>query len=135
MNDYVAVKIPVHRDVAELLRDKRRADRIGRLVSEVLLPSSPASDPLPALIAEAKADARAGGMTEAGIDANCTATNAERWVQENRPAMDAWNDYVEQHGLPLAEFRQFCWPAWTSIAIQAAPAATFLTSRPPCSNT
>ena len=31
----------------------------------------------------------------------------ERWLAENRPAMDAWNAYVEAHGVPLAEFRQF----------------------------
>jgi post-segregation antitoxin (ccd killing protein) len=32
---------------------------------------------------------------------------ARQWLQENRPAMDAWNEYVERQGLPLAEFRQF----------------------------
>jgi post-segregation antitoxin (ccd killing protein) len=25
----------------------------------------------------------------------------------NRPAIEAWSQYVEQHGIPLAEFRQF----------------------------
>lgn len=31
----------------------------------------------------------------------------QRWLGENRAAIDAWNDYVERHGLPLAQFRQF----------------------------
>lgn len=77
MSDYVAVAIPVRRDVAELLRDKRRADQIGKLVSEMLRPSSPASDPLAALIREVKADARAGGLTDEEIDAELAAYNAE----------------------------------------------------------
>ncbi|MBV9758073.1 MAG: type II toxin-antitoxin system CcdA family antitoxin [Alphaproteobacteria bacterium] len=29
------------------------------------------------------------------------------WIQENRAAIDAWNAYIEQHGVPLSEFRQF----------------------------
>ena len=34
-------------------------------------------------------------------------SSRERWLEENRAAMDAWNAYVEAHGLPLAAFRQF----------------------------
>jgi antitoxin CcdA len=30
-----------------------------------------------------------------------------QWRRENLPAMEAWNKYVEEHGLPLAKFRQF----------------------------
>ena len=29
------------------------------------------------------------------------------WIEENRPAMDAWNAYVAEHGIPYAEFRRF----------------------------
>ena len=39
-----------------------------------------------------------------------TAAKAERerqWQEENRDAIEAWNDWVEEHGLPLAEYRQF----------------------------
>ena len=36
---------------------------------------------------------------------------SRRPLEENRAAIDAWNDDVEQHGLPLAEFQQFYWPA------------------------
>ncbi|HET9148809.1 MAG TPA: type II toxin-antitoxin system CcdA family antitoxin [Acetobacteraceae bacterium] len=44
---------------------------------------------------------------ERGLAAEVAQTRAQRWLRENRAAMDAWNDYVERHGLPLAEFRQF----------------------------
>ena len=44
---------------------------------------------------------------ERGLSAEVTRTRADRWLEENRAAMDAWNDHVERHGLPLAEFRQF----------------------------
>jgi antitoxin CcdA len=44
---------------------------------------------------------------ERGLALAVAETKAQRWLRENRDAMDAWNDYVEQHGLPLAAFRQF----------------------------
>lgn len=44
---------------------------------------------------------------ERGLSAAVAEAKAQRWLRENRPAMDAWNQHVEQHGLPLAEFRQF----------------------------
>lgn len=44
---------------------------------------------------------------ERGLAAEVERTKAQRWLEENRAAMDAWNDYVEQHGVPLAGFRQF----------------------------
>ena len=32
-----------------------------------------------------------------------SALNRKRqWVEENRAAIQSWNDYVEKHGLPLA---------------------------------
>jgi antitoxin CcdA len=57
-------------------------------------------------------EARALGINlsqacERGLAAAVAEARAQRWLAENRPAMDAWNDYVERHGLPLAEFRQF----------------------------
>ena len=30
-----------------------------------------------------------------------------RWIEENREAMEASNDYVRKHGLPLAKYRLF----------------------------
>ena len=44
---------------------------------------------------------------ERGLATAVAETRAERWKLENRAAMDAWNDHVERHGLPLAAFRQF----------------------------
>jgi antitoxin CcdA len=44
---------------------------------------------------------------ERGLAAEVAESKAQRWLRENRAAMDAWNEYVEEHGLPLAEFRQF----------------------------
>jgi antitoxin CcdA len=44
---------------------------------------------------------------ERGLAAAVAETRAERWKRENHAAMDAWNEHVERHGLPLAAFRQF----------------------------
>jgi antitoxin CcdA len=44
---------------------------------------------------------------ERGLAAAVAETRAQQWLQDNRDAMDAWNAYVEHHGLPLAVFRQF----------------------------
>lgn len=58
------------------------------------------------------AEARALGVNlsqacERGLTAAVAEAKAQQWLAENRPAIAAWNEYVEQHGLPLAEFRQF----------------------------
>jgi antitoxin CcdA len=58
---------------------------------------------------------------EAGLRAEIKRAADARWIEENRPAMDAWNDWleenrpaveasnrwVEEHGLPLAKYRLF----------------------------
>ncbi len=44
---------------------------------------------------------------ESGLVREVNAAKARQWQAENQAAMDAWNEYVEQNGLPLAEFRQF----------------------------
>jgi antitoxin CcdA len=44
---------------------------------------------------------------ERGLAAEISAVKAQRWLVGNRTAITAWNAHVEQHGLPLAEFRQF----------------------------
>ena len=77
MSDYVTVEIPVSPEAATLLRDAKRAQRGGALVSDMLRPSAPENDPLAALIAEAKADARSGGLTDEAIEAELRAANAE----------------------------------------------------------
>lgn len=30
-----------------------------------------------------------------------------KWAEENRAGMEYWNDWVKQHGLPLARYRLF----------------------------
>ncbi len=32
---------------------------------------------------------------------------AEQWLRENKAALESSNEYVEKHGLPLAQYRQF----------------------------
>jgi antitoxin CcdA len=44
---------------------------------------------------------------EAGLRAEIKRAADACWVEENRPAMEAWNAWVEEHGLPLARYRQF----------------------------
>ena len=80
MNGYVMVRIPVSEKAAKLLDDEVRAERVGRLVSDMLSPESPAEDPLAALIAEIKADTHADGLTDEEIDAELAAYNAERRI-------------------------------------------------------
>jgi antitoxin CcdA len=29
------------------------------------------------------------------------------WLEENRAAIESWNQWVKKHGLPLAKYRQF----------------------------
>ena len=44
---------------------------------------------------------------EQGLERQVAKTRAEQWQEENRGAIEYWNAYVEEHGLPLAEYRQF----------------------------
>jgi antitoxin CcdA len=57
-------------------------------------------------------DAKAPGINlsqacEKGLATAVAEARAAVWLKENRPAIEAWNQYVEEHGIPLAEFRQF----------------------------
>lgn len=57
-------------------------------------------------------DAREMGINlsqacERGLAAAVAKQRRQRWLEENREAMDAWNGYVAEHGLPLAAYRQF----------------------------
>lgn len=78
MPDTIPVTIPVSPEAARLLQDTERARRIGQLVSDILRPGSPETDPLAVLIAETKAEAHAAGLTDEAIEAELTAYNAER---------------------------------------------------------
>lgn len=63
--------------------------------------------PEPLLRESRELDINVSQACERGLAAAVAEARAERWQRDNRAAMDAWNDYVEQHGLPLAPFRQF----------------------------
>jgi hypothetical protein len=78
MSGYVTVEIPVSPEAARLLRDAKRAQKVGELVSDLLRPSAPENDPLAALIADVKAAAHADGLTDEEIEAELRAHNAER---------------------------------------------------------
>ncbi len=77
MRTTIDVIIPVDPEAAAALADARNREAVGRLVSRVLHPR-PGPSPLARAIAELKADARAGGLTDAEIDAELAAYNAER---------------------------------------------------------
>jgi antitoxin CcdA len=60
------------------------------------------------LIVEAKAlGINLSQVCERGIAAELKAVRAERWKAENRAAIESWNDWIEENGIPLAEYRQF----------------------------
>jgi len=44
---------------------------------------------------------------EAGVAQAVAAKRAAHWVEENRAAIESSNAYVENRGLPLAEYRMF----------------------------
>ena len=77
MPDTVPVTIEVDAVAAAALADARTRAAMGRLVSRVLHPR-PGPSELAQAIAEAKAEARGAGLTDAGIDAELEAYNAER---------------------------------------------------------
>jgi hypothetical protein len=70
----------VSREAAQILGDAHKARQIGRLVSDLLRPASPAADPLAALITGVKAEARADGLTDEAVDAELALYNAERRI-------------------------------------------------------
>ena len=76
MEKTVDVTIPVEPEVAAALADARNREAVGRLVSRVLRPRAGPS-PLAQAIAEFKSHARAAGLTDADIDAELAAYNAE----------------------------------------------------------
>jgi antitoxin CcdA len=44
---------------------------------------------------------------ERGLIAQIAEDRVRRWLEENRSAIESSNQYVEQHELPLARYRQF----------------------------
>jgi antitoxin CcdA len=61
-----------------------------------------------ALLSEAKAlKINVSKAAEAGLVIALAEKRTELWLEENRAALDSSNSYVEQHGLPLAQYRGF----------------------------
>lgn len=61
-----------------------------------------------ALLDEAKAlGLNLSATCEAGLRDAVRAAKAARWQADNWAALQSSNDWVEKHGLPLAEYRQF----------------------------
>ena len=60
------------------------------------------------LISEAKAlKINVSQACEAGLAAQVKAAREKQWLEENRAAMDAFNAFIEEQGIPLAEYRMF----------------------------
>lgn len=60
------------------------------------------------LVAEARElGIRLSSACEDGLAAAVRAERDKRWQEENRGAIESWNRYIAEHGLPLARFRTF----------------------------
>ncbi len=70
------IEIPVEVATAVALSDARRREAIGRLVDRLVQPG--ADDPLIAVFERTAYEARGAGLTEAELEAELTAYNAER---------------------------------------------------------
>jgi len=44
---------------------------------------------------------------EQGLVAALKKARGEKWLEENREALDSYNAWVEEHGLPLEKYRLF----------------------------
>ncbi len=42
-----------------------------------------------------------------GLAAAVKKARGERWLEENRAALDSYNQWVEKNGIPLAKYRMF----------------------------
>lgn len=61
-----------------------------------------------ALVDEAKAlGVNLSQACEAGLARRVSETKAEHWKRENRAAIESWNKWTDENGLPLAKYRQF----------------------------
>jgi hypothetical protein len=76
MNEFVKIEVAVDEATARALTDSRRLRAIGRLIDRMVRPG--ADDPLAALLEATADEARAGGLSQADIEAELDAYNAER---------------------------------------------------------
>ncbi|WP_201861937.1 type II toxin-antitoxin system CcdA family antitoxin [Microvirga soli] len=60
------------------------------------------------LVAEAKAlNINVSQACERGLAHSVVEARRARWLEDNKDAIEAYNDMIERDGLPLDEFRQF----------------------------
>ncbi len=60
------------------------------------------------LIEEAKQlDINISQACEKGLAAEVKKAREDKWIEENWEAIQFWNRYVEENGLPLAKYRMF----------------------------
>ena len=77
MSEIVTVEIQVNLDTAHALTNDRRRAAVGRLIDRIVRPGR-AGDPLAAILEATALRAREAGLTDAEIDAELAAYNAER---------------------------------------------------------
>jgi antitoxin CcdA len=62
----------------------------------------------PSLVAEARdLGVNVSLASSRGLERAVARARRQRWLQENKPALDAYNGHLDQHGLPLAKYRMF----------------------------
>ena len=76
MTQVSKIEIPVQPATAAALSDTRRREAVGRLVDRLVRPGP--DDPLVALLERTAAEAHEAGLTEAEVEAELAAYNAER---------------------------------------------------------
>jgi antitoxin CcdA len=61
-----------------------------------------------ALVAEARElGVSISQASNRGLEEAVKKARGERWLEENKAALDAYNVYVAEHGFPLAKYRLF----------------------------
>ena len=61
-----------------------------------------------ALLDEARAlNINISRAAETGVSDAVRKARAERWLEENREALESSNEWVRKNGLPLEKYRQF----------------------------
>ena len=62
----------------------------------------------PKLFSDAKAEGiNLSRVCEAGLAAELKKVREQRWLEENRDAIEAWRVWTENNELPLAKYRLF----------------------------
>ena len=62
----------------------------------------------PVLLDEARAlNINLSATFEASLRDAVRKQKAAKWLEENRAALDGYNDWIEKNGLPLEKYRQF----------------------------